>query len=335
MTEYISINHGSGGSLTSTLIRDVFVRRFGMEEPLTDSAIINEQGLFLAFTTDSYVVDPIFFPGGDIGKLAVCGTINDLAVSGAIPAYISASFILEEGFPVEDLKKIIDSMSSEAKIAGVKIVTGDTKVVEKGKCDKIFINTSGIGFLSEDRSHISSGRRIKPGDKLIINGPVGSHSIAVLGARKELGFTSPVESDCASLNYLINNVLSSCNEIHFMRDLTRGGLVAVLNELTHIIRSGIVINESSIPVQEEVRGLCEILGFDPLYLANEGKVLFVVDESEHRKVLALLRSDPLGRSSEVIGEVVEDSRALLVLKTSIGGTRLLDLPSGMQLPRIC
>jgi len=335
MTEYISINHGSGGSLTSTLIRDVFVRRFGMEEPLTDSAIVNEHGLILAFTTDSYVVDPIFFPGGDIGKLAVCGTVNDLAVSGAIPGYISASFILEEGFPVEDLKKIIDSMSSEAKIAGVKIVTGDTKVVEKGKCDKIFINTSGIGFLSEDRSHISSGRRIKPGDKLIINGPVGSHSIAVLGARKELGFTSPVESDCASLNYLINNVLNNCNEIHFMRDLTRGGLVAVLNELTHMIRSGIVINESSIPVQEEVRGLCEILGFDPLYLANEGKVLIVVDESEHKKVLALLRSDPLGRYSEVIGEVVADSRALLVLNTSIGGTRLLDLPSGMQLPRIC
>lgn len=335
MTEYISINHGSGGSLTSTLIRDVFVSRFGMEEPLTDSAILDEEGFLLSFTTDSYVVDPIFFPGGDIGKLAVCGTINDLSVSGALPRYISASFIIEEGFPVEDLKKIIDSMSSEAKNAGVKIVTGDTKVVGKGKCDKIFINTAGIGILSKDHSHISSGARVKPGDKLIINGPVGSHSIAVLGARKELGFISTVESDCASLNHLINNVLSNCNEIHFMRDLTRGGLVAVLNELAHMIRSGIVINESSIPVQEEVRGLCEILGFDPLYLANEGKVLFVVDEREHKKVLGLLRSDPLGRYAEIIGEVVEDRRALLVLNTSIGGTRLLDLPSGIQLPRIC
>ncbi len=335
MTEYISINHGSGGRLTSTLIRDVIVSRFGMEDPLTDSAVLVEKGFILSFTTDSYVVDPIFFPGGDIGKLAVCGTINDLSVSGAIPRYISASFILEEGFPIEDLKTIIDSMSAEAKKAGVKIVTGDTKVVEKGKCDKIFINTSGIGILSKDRSHISSGRSIKPGDKLIINGHVGSHSIAVLGARKELGFISAVESDCASLNYLINSVLSNCNEVHFMRDLTRGGLVAVLNEMTHLTRLGIVINESSIPVQEEVRGLCEILGFDPLYMANEGKALFVVDEKEHKKVLGLLRSDPLGRYAEIIGEVVEDRKALLVLNTSIGGTRLLDLPSGTQLPRIC
>lgn len=335
MTEYISINHGSGGSLTNTLIRDVFVRRFGMEEPLTDSAILNEQGLFLAFTTDSYVVDPIFFPGGDIGKLAICGTINDLSVSGAIPRYISVSFVLEEGFPVEDLIIIIDSMSVEAKKAGVKIVTGDTKVVEKGKCDKIFINTSGIGIMSSDRSHISSGTRIKPGDKLIINGPVGSHSIAVLGARRELGFVSPVESDCASLNYLINNVLSKCSDVHFIRDLTRGGLVAVLTELAHMTHFGIVVNESSIPVEEAVRGLCEILGFDPLYLANEGKVLLVVDDIEHKKVLGLLRSDPLGRYAEIIGEIVEDIRAQVVLNTSPGGRRLLDLPSGMQLPRIC
>jgi hydrogenase expression/formation protein HypE len=335
MSEYISLNHGSGGSLTDNLIRSVFVKRFGSTEPLTDSAVLKETGLLLAFTTDSYVVDPIFFPGGDIGKLAVCGTVNDLAVSGAEPRDISASFIIEEGFFVHDLILIADSMSLEAKKAGVKIVTGDTKVVEKGKCDKIFITTSGIGILSPDHEHISTGTKVKPGDKLIINGPVGNHAIAVLGARKKLTFNSPVDSDCASLNHLISRVLDECDEIHFMRDLTRGGLATALNELTKIIFSGIVINESSVPVEEPVKGLCEILGFDPLYLANEGKALFVVGDEKHKKVLDVLRSQPLGKFSEVIGEVVENNRNQVILNTSVGGKRILEMPSGMQLPRIC
>jgi len=335
MSEYISLNHGSGGSLAGKLIRNIFVKRFGMDEPLTDSAVLKENGLLLAFTTDSYVVDPIFFPGGDIGKLAVCGTVNDLSVSGAMPKYISASFIIEEGFSFHDLALIADSMSSEAKNAGVRIVTGDTKVVEKGKCDKLFINTSGIGMMKSGFETISSAMNVKPGDKLIINGPIGNHAIAVLGARKELTFSSPVTSDCASLNHLINNVLEECSEIHFMRDLTRGGLATVLNELADMIFSGIIINESSVPVEEPVKGLCEILGFDPLCLANEGKVLFVVGNEGHQKVLDVLRSHPLGKYSEVIGEIVDNGRNMVILNTAIGGRRIIDMPSGMQLPRIC
>ena len=335
MSDYISLNHGSGGNLTGKLIRNVFAGRFGLTEPLTDSAVLKENGFLLAFTTDSYVVDPVFFPGGDIGKLAICGAVNDLAVSGAVPRFISASFIIEEGFPLNDLILIADSMSSEAKNAAVKIVTGDTKVVEKGKCDKIFITTSGIGILQPGKEQTGTGQRVKPGDKLIINGPVGNHAIAVLGARKKLTFNSPVVSDCASLNHLIHNVLDKCNEIHFMRDLTRGGLATVLNELAHMTLSGIVINESFVPVEEPVKGLCEILGFDPLYLANEGKVLFVVGDEEHKKVLDVLRSQPLGLYSEVIGEVVENNRNMVILNTAIGGRRILDMPSGIQLPRIC
>ena len=335
MSEYVSLNHGSGGSLTGKLIRNVFVKKFGLAEPLTDSAILKEKGVMLSFTTDSYVVDPIFFPGGDIGKLAVCGTVNDLAVSGAVPVFISASFIIEEGFPFHDLELIADSMAEEAKNSGVRIVTGDTKVVEQGKCDKIFITTSGIGILKPDFEHISTAKNVKPGDKLIINGPVGNHAIAVLGARNKLTFNSPVVSDCASLNHLIRKVLEECEKIHFMRDITRGGLATVLNELTGMILSGIEINESCVPVEEPVKGLCEILGFNPLFLANEGKVLFVVGNEEHKKVLDVLRSHPLGKYSEVIGEIVENGSNLVTLNTSIGGRRILDMPSGIQLPRIC
>lgn len=335
MSDFISLNQGSGGKLTHELIQRVFVRRFGMDEPLTDSAILNDSGFTLAFTTDSYVVDPLFFPGGNIGKLAVCGTVNDLAVSGANPKYIAASFIIEEGFPVNDLVLIAESMAEETLKAGVKIVTGDTKVVERGKCDKLFITTSGTGLLKPGMEHISTGKHIKAGDKLIINGPVGNHAIAVLGARNNLNFSTPVTSDCASLNHLIDNVLQSCSEIRFMRDLTRGGLAMVLNELAVMINSGIIINEASVPVDDPVKGLCEMLGFNPFYLANEGKVLMVVGAGEEAKVLGILRSDPLGRYSEIIGEIIPDKKALVILNTFVGGRRILDMPSGQQLPRIC
>ena len=231
MNDLISLNHGSGGKLSRDLIEKVFAKKFSISEPLTDSAILINKGFTLAFTTDSYVVDPIFFQGGNIGKLAVCGTVNDLAVSGAVPKYLSASFIIEEGFPVNDLRAIAESMAVEASLAGVRIVTGDTKVVGRGKCDKLFITTSGIGILDSDLEHISTAKRIKEGDKLIINGPLGNHAIAVLGAREKLNFNTPVVSDCASLNHLINNVLRHCKEIHFMRDVTRGGLATILNEL--------------------------------------------------------------------------------------------------------
>ncbi|MCJ7448808.1 MAG: hydrogenase expression/formation protein HypE [Bacteroidales bacterium] len=335
MNDFISLNQGSGGKLTHELISKVFVKRFGMNEPLTDSAILKVSGNTLAFTTDSYVVDPLFFPGGNIGKLAICGTINDLAVSGACPMYIAASFIIEEGFPLNDLIIIAESMAEEAMKAGVKIVTGDTKVIEKGKCDKLFITTSGTGILNHGLEHLSKGNHIKPGDKLIINGSLGNHAIAVLGARKKLSFTTPVISDCASLNHLTDSLLRNCNEIRFMRDLTRGGLATVLNELSGMIRSGIAIDEASIPVDDPVRGLCEMLGFDPLYLANEGKMLIVAGAGEASKILDILRSDQLGKQAEIIGEIIHDKKNLVVLHTSVGGKRILDMPSGVQLPRIC
>lgn len=335
MNDFISLNHGSSGKLSRELIEKVFVRRFRMYEPLTDSAVLENSGFTLAFTTDSYVVDPIFFPGGDIGKLAVCGTVNDLAVSGADPNYIAASFIIEEGFPINDLNLIAESMAEEAFKSGVKIVTGDTKVVDKGKCDKLFITTSGIGIFQHDMKDISTGARIKPGDKLIINGPLGNHAIAVLGARNKLSFSTPVVSDCASLKHLINSVLQNCKEVRFMRDLTRGGLATVLNELAGMIKSGIILNETSIHIDDPVKGLCEMLGFDPLYLANEGKVLIVVGAGEEMRVLDILRSDPLGKYSEIVGEIIPDKRNFVILNTSIGGKRILDMLSGQQLPRIC
>jgi hydrogenase expression/formation protein HypE len=306
-----------------------------MPLPLTDSAIIEDAENTLAFTTDSYVVDPLFFPGGDIGKLSICGTVNDLAVSGAFPKYISASFIVEEGFPVESLMRIVESMAAEAHKAGVKIVTGDTKVVEKGKCDQLFITTSGIGMLRRDRAGISAGVLVAPGDKLIINGSLGNHAIAVLGSRNKLSFTTPVISDCAPLNHMIDKVLEKCKMIHFMRDLTRGGLSGVLNELAAICQRGIIIDENSIPVDDPVRGACEMLGFDPLYLANEGKILIVADSSESETILNILKSDPLGRNPAIIGEINAQVGGKVIINTLTGGRRIVDMPSGVQLPRIC
>ncbi|MFZ0280345.1 MAG: hydrogenase expression/formation protein HypE [Bacteroidales bacterium] len=335
MSETITLNHGSGYKLTHDLIGNLFAQAFRMSLPLTDSAVLKEDGFFLAFTTDSYVVDPLFFPGGDIGKLSICGTVNDLAVSGAIPGYISVSFIIEEGFPFMDLRRVVVSMAEEAIQAGVSIVTGDTKVVEKGKCDKLYITTSGTGIIAPQFEPLSSGRNVQSGDSLIINGPVGNHAVAILGARKKLSFHSPVISDCASLNHMIRNVLNSCSEIRFMRDLTRGGLAAVLNELADMTRFGITINEESIPVDDPVRGLCEILGFDPLYLANEGKVLIVAGEKERDKVLDILRNDPRGKDAALIGEITSEKRGVVILNTLTGGKRVLDMPSGLQLPRIC
>ncbi|MDQ1332473.1 MAG: hydrogenase expression/formation protein HypE [Bacteroidota bacterium] len=335
MNDFITMNHGSGGKQSQDLIKNVFVKRFDIIEPLTDSAIIRNSGKILAFTTDAYVVDPLYFPGGNIGKLAVCGTVNDLAVSGAVPMYLTASFIIEEGLPMNDLIQITESMATEASDAGIKIVTGDTKVVERGKCDKLFITTSGIGFLNKGLEHISTGERIKPGDKLIINGPLGNHAIAVLGARNNLIFSTPVVSDCASLNQIIKKVLDRSEEIHFMRDLTRGGLASVLNELASMIKMGISVDETLIPVEDPVKGLCEMLGFDPLYLANEGKVLMVAGKGEADKVMEILRSDRLGEKSEIIGEILPDKNNRVILNTIAGGKRILENLSGVQLPRIC
>lgn len=335
MDKFVTLNHGSGGRQTNDLIRELFARNFAMEMPLTDSAIVLLSGKKVAFTTDSYVIDPVFFPGGDIGKLAVCGTVNDLAVSGAIPLYISASFIIEEGFPLDDLSRIVESMAREAVNAGVKIVTGDTKVVGKGKCDRIFINTAGTGVFLHEEPYVSTASEVKPGDRIIVNGSLGNHSIAVMGSRNSLSFTTPVLSDCASLNHLTKKLLDECSRIRFMRDLTRGGLAGVLNELSSMCRRGIIIEEIFLPVDEPVRGACEMLGFDPLYLANEGKFLIVADKNEAMKVLDILKSDPLGRNAAVIGEIDFVEKGKVILKTVSGGRRIVDMPEGAQLPRIC
>jgi hydrogenase expression/formation protein HypE len=335
MSERIRMNHGSGGRHTHRLIEELFAAGFCMSAPLTDSAIINYPGFSAAFTTDSYVVDPLFFPGGNIGKLAVCGTVNDLAVSGAIPVVLAAAFIIEDGFPLKELREIVSAMAEEALNANVKIVTGDTKVVEKGKCDRLFITTSGLGALDPSRSHIGKAEKVKQGDILIINGPVGNHALAVLGARNKLSFSTSVESDVASLNFMINKVLDGCEGVHFMRDITRGGLATVINELSGITGLSISVDEASIPVDEPVRGICEMLGFDPLFLANEGKVLIVCDKNSVSTVLETLRSDRLGEQAEIIGEMTGGNKRIVTLNTIIGGKRILEMPSGTELPRIC
>jgi hydrogenase expression/formation protein HypE len=306
-----------------------------MHEPMTDSALLAVPSEMIAFTTDSYVVNPIFFPGGNIGKLAICGTVNDLAVSGADPAYIAASFIIEEGFEISDLDRIAASMAVEAETAGVKIVTGDTKVVEKGHCDRIFITTTGVGILKKDHIHISSGERLKAGDRLIINGPPGNHEVTIIASRKQLIFDVPLTSDCASLNRMIKKVLEQSSGVHFMRDMTRGGLAGVLNELAVMTACGIIIDEALVPVEEPVRGLCEILGFDPLTLASEGRVIIAAAADETQKILNIMRSDPAGRESSVIGEITLEKPGRVIVNSSTGGRRFLDMPSGVLLPRIC
>jgi len=336
MSEIITLNHGSGGKASQDLIKEIFIKSFGDPNAvLSDSAILDIDSRNIAFTTDSFVIDPVFFPGGDIGKLAVCGTVNDIAVSGAIPKYLTTSFILEEGLLINDLKKIVNSMSEQATIANVKIVAGDTKVVQKGKCDKIFINTTGIGTLEKDYSYISTGEKIINGDKIIVNGPLGDHSIAVLGARNELEFKTEVQSDCACLHELIQDVLTAGKQIKFMRDITRGGLATVLNELSGIVNLGIELTEKEIPVKESVNGLCEVLGFDPLYLANEGKVMLVVHKDDAKEIVEIMKKNQFGKESKIIGEIVSDHKNMVVGKTEIGGKRIINTLQGEQLPRIC
>lgn len=337
MAKTILLGHGSGGKLTSELIKEIFVKYFSnpVLEALTDSAIVNIGDRLLAFTTDSYVVDPIFFPGGDIGKLAVSGTVNDLAVSGADPMFISASFIIEEGFPIHDLEIITKSMHDEAEKAGIKIVTGDTKVVNKGSCDKIFINTSGIGLLDKKHKNISTGEDIQPGDKVILNGYIGDHGIAVMGARENLKFETEIETDCASLNYLIKSILDTGAEIKFMRDITRGGLATVVSEITETRDFGISLTETAIPVREGVRGMCEIFGFDPLFLANEGKVLVVASDASSETVMGKMRSDKYGKDAAIIGEITSANPGKAILQSVVGGSRIIEKLAGEQLPRIC
>lgn len=333
--EKILLAHGSGGKLSHDLIKQVFLPRFSNPflEPLDDSAKITNRHGPIAFTTDSYVVNPLFFPGGDIGKLAVCGTVNDLSMIGAIPSYLSLSLIVEEGFSIELLKKIVSSIHEAAGHAGVSIATGDTKVVEHGAADQLFINTSGIGWV---RPGINlSSINAKPGDKILLSGYLGDHEIAILSQREGFHFQGDLRSDCAPLNDLVGKMLDACPSVRCMRDPTRGGLATTLNEIASMSNVGMVIEEEKISVRESVRGICELLGLDPLYLANEGKLIAICPPDEADRLLEVMRDHPLGRHGEIIGSVTEENPKRVVLHTLIGGHRILDMLTGGQYPRIC
>ena len=333
----ILLGHGSGGKLTHDLIDKLFMKYFDNEilSAQGDSSILPVEGKHISFTTDSFVVNPVFFPGGNIGNLAIAGTVNDLAVSGAKPLYLSVGFILEEGFSLAELEEIVKTMTLEAREAGVRIVTGDTKVVERGHADKIFINTSGIGFLPENRKHISSGSRIEVGDKIIINGAVGNHGMAVMAARNDLNISSEILSDCASLNGLIDVAFGVTEEIKFMRDATRGGLSSVLTELFEGKPFGVEIEEEAVPVHDNVMGMCDLLGFDPFQVANEGKVVMVVSKTEAKAVVEAMQKHPFGKEAAIIGEITDSHPGRGRITTTIGGKRVIDMLAGEQLPRIC
>lgn len=331
----ILLAHGSGGKLTHDLIGKMFLPQFMNEllEPLHDGAVFDLGGKRLAFSTDSYVVNPIFFPGGNIGELAVNGTVNDLAMCGAKPMYLSAAFIIEEGLPMDDLWKIVLSMQEAAKKAGVLLVTGDTKVVDRGKGDKIFINTSGIGIVDDDVN--ISPMKMEVGDKIIVNGDIALHGIAIMSVREGLEFETEIRSDTAPLNELVEEMLKASKNIHVLRDPTRGGVATTLNELAEQSNLGIMLNEEDIPVPDAAKGACEILGLDPLYIANEGKFLAFVSPEDADNVVTIMRKHPLGKGSTIIGEVVDKHHGTVVMRSKIGGTRVVDMLTGEQLPRIC
>ena len=334
MEDKVLLAHGSGGKLSHDLIEKNFVPAFGnpLLNKLDDSALFELSGR-LAFTTDSYTVSPIFFPGGDIGKLAVNGTVNDLAMIGAIPLYLSLSFIIEEGFLIAELEKIVNSIHRAVDEAGVKIVAGDTKVVNQGSADKLFINTSGVGVVPQGVD--ISGANAIAGDKVIVSGNLGDHGIAVLSQREGLKFQVPIESDCAPLNRLVAEILEASANIHCLRDPTRGGLATTLNEFAKQSRMGIRIEEESIPINKAVLAACELLGFDPLYVANEGKLVAVVAPSDADKVLTKMRQNQYGTEAALIGEVVNEHPGKVVMKTCLGSSRIIDMPVGELLPRIC
>ena len=335
MKKKILLAHGSGGRLSHELIKDLFLRSFDNKflRKLGDSAIFEKEKIRWAFTTDSYVIRPLFFPGGDIGKLAVCGTINDLAVAGATPLFLSCALIIEEGLEVSTLEKVVYSIKETAEGAGVQIITGDTKVVEHGGADGLFINTSGVGIVRIQEN--LSPARIEVGDRILINGTIGDHSIATLSRREEFDFQTKLKSDCAPLNDLIGTVLSDSQGIKMMRDPTRGGIASILNETASGQAFGIELWEEKIPIKEEVASICEMLGFDPLYLANEGKVVLVAKQEEAEKLLSILRSHPLGKESQIVGKVVPEAKGKVYLRTRIGTRRVVDMLTGEQLPRIC
>ncbi|MGD8678133.1 MAG: hydrogenase expression/formation protein HypE [Chromatiales bacterium] len=338
--ETITLSHGAGGKAMHDLIEDLFVSGFDNREldlledqARFDLASVTARGDRLALTTDSYVVDPLFFPGGDIGKLAVTGTVNDLAVGGAIPLWLTCGMIIEEGLTVEELRRVVTSMKQAADEAGVRIVTGDTKVVHKGAADKLFINTAGVGVIPKGVE--INARRARPGDRIIINGYIGDHGAAIVDARGELAIENSIETDCQPLNGLVQAMLTTCPDIHCLRDATRGGLATVLNEFATDSRVALRIEEQALPVRDEVRGMCEILGLDPLYLANEGKLVAIVPGECADALLAAMQAHPAGTESRIIGEVNASPEATVLMSTLFGGERIVDLLVGEQLPRIC
>ena len=341
VSKVITLAHGGGGKAMRDLIDDVFITAFDnpalntLEDQarfeLKDLAKIGDR---LAMTTDSYVITPIEFPGGDIGKISICGTVNDLAVGGATPLYLTCGMIIEEGMAVEQLRKICDSMARTAKEAGVVIVTGDTKVVDRGSCDKIFINTAGVGVINEKFQ--MGCEKCKPGDNILVNGFLGDHGAAILNARGDMNLESPIESDCAPLQGIIQDVLAAAPNTRFIRDATRGGIASVLNEIAESSAVAIEIVEEDTPIRTEVKGFCEILGLDPLYLANEGKIVMVVPEEETEAALSAMRDHKYGKDATQIGKILEGGRAGRVhMKTGFGGSRIVDMLIGEQLPRIC
>lgn len=334
MSKTILLAHGSGSKLSRELIESRLLRPLNNEilAKLDDSAVLDLKGR-IAFTTDSYVVNPIFFPGGDIGKLAVCGTVNDLSMSGAVPVFMSLSLIIEEGLSFDVLDRVVKSIKEAAEEAGVQIVTGDTKVVNRGSADRLFINTSGIGLVPDGVD--ISGSNAKAADKIILSGYIGDHGIAVMSQREGLKFSVPVQSDCAPLNTLVARMLEASPLIHCLRDPTRGGLASTLNEFTAQSGVGITLYEGAIPVRESVRAACELLGFDPLYVANEGKLAAVVDAMAADTVLAAMKEHPYGKDAAVIGEVTAEHQKRVVLSTRLGTSRIVDVLSGELLPRIC
>ena len=336
----ITMAHGGGGRSMRELIERLIVPAFGnpLLAPLEDQARIGlkdlrEIGDRLAFTTDSYVVAPLFFPGGDIGKLAICGTVNDLAMSGALPLYLSCGLIIEEGLPTADLERVLVSMSALARQCGVSVVTGDTKVVNRGAADKLFINTAGIGVIAAGVN--ISASRAQPGDVVIVNGSLGDHGVAILIARNELDLQSDIGSDCQPLHGLVQAMLAACPDSHCLRDATRGGLATVLNEFAISSKVGMRLQESALPLKPEVRGACEMLGLDVLYMANEGKLVAVVPRTHADAVLAAMRAHPAGVDSAIVGEVLAEPAGHVILNTLFGGERVVDMLVGEQLPRIC
>lgn len=334
-SKQVLLAHGSGGKLSQELVRQIFVDELANEtlSRMDDAACFNLEGGRLAFTTDSYVVSPIFFPGGDIGKLAVCGTVNDLSTSGAIPMYLSLAMIIEEGLPLDELARVVQSIKAAAAEAGVSIVTGDTKVVNRGKADKLFVNTSGIGVIPPGLD--ISGINARPGDIVMLSGSIGDHGMAIMAQREGFNFKVPVESDCAPLSGMIRSMLEASKNIHVLRDPTRGGLATTLNEIAAQSNAGININESSIPVKDAVRTACELLGFDPLYVANEGKMIAIVAREDADKVLQVMRGYRYGSEAAVIGQVTAERPGKVILTTALGTRRVLDMLSGELLPRIC